>query len=228
MAVFLLSDKIAFPPPEYAEEGGLIAVGGDLTEDRLLLAYSVGIFPWYSEGLPILWWSPDPRLILIPEELRISRSLSQTIKKGIYEITMDRAFDEVIKGCARIHSRRDKGTWITDEMIRAYVKLHDSGFAHSVESWYRGELAGGLYGVAMGGAFFGESMFAKRSDASKVAFVKLVRQLVGWNFKMIDCQITSGHLLSFGAKEVPRTEFINMLRDALRKPDRRGRWTLSV
>lgn len=141
---------------------------------------------------------------------------------------MDRAFEGVIEGCARIHRRKDKGTWITDEMIRAYVKLHDSGFAHSVESWHRGELAGGLYGVALGGAFFGESMFSKGSDASKVAFVKLVRQLVEWDFKLIDCQITTEHLLSFGAKEVTRTEFVDMLRGALRKPDRRGRWTLSV
>ena len=225
MPVFQLSGRNIFPSPEYAEEDGLLAVGGDLSEERLLRAYSEGIFPWYSEETPILWWSPDPRLILLPEELRVSRSLRQTIKRGVYHVTMDKAFGEVIGNCASIHRKEGEGTWITAEMMSAYVRLHDSGFAHSVESWYGGELAGGLYGVSLGGVFFGESMFVKRRDASKVAFVKLVQQLREWGFQLVDCQITTGHLKSFGAREVPRLEFMNRLREALKRPQRHGRWS---
>jgi leucyl/phenylalanyl-tRNA--protein transferase len=224
MAVFRLTDEIAFPPPEYADEDGLLAVGGDLSEQRLLLAYAMGIFPWYSEDSPILWWSPNPRLILIPGELKMSRSLKQTIKKGVYEVTMDRAFDTVVRSCAEVHRKKDGETWITQDMVHAYRNLHDSGICHSVESWYRGELVGGLYGVAVGGAFFGESMFAQKTDASKVAFVKLVHYLIQQDFELIDCQVTTEHLMRFGAKNVPRSEFLEMLRHALRRPTRRGTW----
>lgn len=224
MPVFRLNEKIIFPSPEYAEEDGLLAVGGDLSEARLLLAYARGIFPWYAKDSPILWWSPDPRLILIPRELRISRSLKQTIRKGLYEVTMDKAFDQVVRGCAEVHCEKEGETWITEDMIESYRRLHDSGFAHSVESWHGGELAGGLYGVSLGAVFFGESMFARRTDASKVAFASLVRHLVGWDFELIDCQVTTEHLMSFGARNVPRTKFLEMLAHAMQRETRRGNW----
>ncbi|RMD59637.1 MAG: leucyl/phenylalanyl-tRNA--protein transferase [Nitrospirae bacterium] len=224
----LPDDEILFPPPELAEEDGLLAVGGDLSEERLLAAYSMGIFPWYSEGSPILWWSTNPRLILIPEEIRISKSLRKVIKKNIYTITMDTAFREVIENCASIKRKNSEGTWITKDMIEAYVKLHNIGFAHSVESWREGELVGGLYGVSIGSAFFGESMFSKMSDASKVAFVKLVEILIKWHFTLIDCQVTTEHLMRFGAKEVSRSEFMKMLRDAISRPSRIGKWTDTI
>lgn len=227
MPIFRLSEDLVFPPPELAEDDGLLAVGGDLSEGRLLLAYSKGIFPWYSEGSPILWWSPDPRLVLLPGELRVSRSLRQTIKKGIYEVTMDRAFEDVIRSCASVRRGPDEGTWITAEMIEAYVGLHNSGFAHSVESWYEGELAGGLYGVSLGGAFFGESMFARRADASKVAFVGLVGRLLDWGFTLVDCQVKTRHLISLGAREIPRAQFMNMLGQALIMSGRSGEWIFS-
>ena len=224
MPVFRLTDEVIFPPPAYAREDGLLAVGGDLSQERLLLAYAMGIFPWYPEGSPILWWSPDPRLVLIPQELRISRSLRQAMKKGIYEVTMDKAFDQVVGNCAEVHREKDGETWITRDMREAYNRLHDSGFAHSVESWHRGELEGGLYGVALGGAFFGESMFTKRANASKVAFVALVQSLLQWDFGLVDCQVTTQHLMGFGARNIPRPEFLRMLRHVLRKPSRRGIW----
>jgi len=215
MPVFRLTDDLAFPPPELAEDDGLLAVGGDLSVDRLVLAYSMGIFPWYSDGYPILWWSPDPRLILIPQELKVSRSLRQTIKKGMYTITIDKAFEQVISNCAGIRRGEDDGTWITGEMKEAYILLHKAGYAHSVEAWNGDELAGGLYGVILGRAFFGESMFAKKSDASKVAFVKFTEFLAKRGFDLIDCQVTTRHLINFGAREVPRTEFLKMLKKAL-------------
>jgi leucyl/phenylalanyl-tRNA--protein transferase len=226
MPVFHLTEKIVFPPPGYAEEDGLLAVGGDLSVSRLLLAYSMGIFPWYSEGSPILWWSPDPRLVLLPEDLRVSRSLRQRIKKGTFTVTMDAAFEDVIKNCATVHRKRSGETWITPEMVRAYIDLHRSGYAHSVESWYDGKLAGGVYGVSLGAAFFGESMFSLMSDASKVALVMLVRQLRRWGFLMIDCQVTTRHLISLGAKEMPRDRFMNLLKASLEKETRKGRWRL--
>lgn len=215
MPVFRLTEELLFPPPELAEDDGLLAVGGDLSVDRLVLAYSMGIFPWYSEGYPILWWSPDPRLVLLPQELKVSRSLRQTMKKGIYTITINRAFGRVIENCAAIRRGRDDGTWITDDMKEAYIGLNKAGYAHSVEAWYEGELAGGLYGVILGRAFFGESMFAKRSDASKAAFVKLVEKLSEQGCELIDCQVTTHHLMSFGAREIPRQEFLKMLKKAI-------------
>lgn len=225
MPIYRLSDKLIFPSPDLAEDEGLLAVGGDLSKKRLLLAYSMGIFPWYSEGYPILWWSPDPRLILKPEELKISRSLRQVIKKNIYSVTFDTAFNEVIQSCADVRRDKDTGTWITGEMIEAYIRLHDSGYAHSAECWSEGELVGGLYGVALGDVFFGESMFSRKSNASKVAFVKLVQQLIKWRFKLIDCQVTTRHLISLGAREVPRSEFMVILKHALERPTRQGKWT---
>jgi len=220
MPVFRLTDDLIFPPPELADDNGLLAVGGDLSVERLLLAYSMGIFPWYSDGDPILWWSPDPRPILLPGELKVSRSLRQTIKKGIYTITMNRAFEAVIRSCSSIRRSQDEGTWITEEMIDAYIRLHKAGYALSVEAWDGDELAGGLYGVVLGKAFFGESMFAKKSDASKVAFVKLAERLKQLSFELIDCQVTTPHLARFGAREIPRTEFIKRLKRALRASDK--------
>jgi leucyl/phenylalanyl-tRNA--protein transferase len=224
--VFRLPDELVFPRTDLAEENGLLAVGGDLSEPRLLLAYSFGIFPWYSEGDPILWWSPDPRLILAPPEIRISRSLKQTIKRGVFKMTMDMAFEEVITSCSNVHYKKAGDTWITDEMISAYVRLHKSGYAHSVEAWSDGKLAGGLYGVSLGSAFFGESMFAIKSNASKAAFAALVEQLTKWKFTLIDCQITTAHLKSFGARDVPRSHFMKMLKTALKHATKKENWKL--
>ncbi|UCH80385.1 MAG: leucyl/phenylalanyl-tRNA--protein transferase [Nitrospiraceae bacterium] len=228
MPIFHLSDEHIFPPPELADESGLLAVGGDLCEERLLLAYSRGIFPWYSGHDPILWWSPDPRLVLFPDELRVSRSLKQTINKEIFRVTMDRAFESVIKACATIHRKENGETWITGDMIDAYTGLHKSGYAHSVESWYKGELVGGLYGISLGSAFFGESMFARKSNASKVAFVHLVQQLSRWHFTLIDCQITTAHLTSFGAREISRDEFNKKLSAALKDIGKKKQWKTDI
>jgi leucyl/phenylalanyl-tRNA--protein transferase len=224
MPVFRLDEDLLFPPPELAGEDGLLAVGGDLSEDRLLLAYSMGIFPWFSDDTPILWWSPDPRLVLKPDELKISRSLRKTLEKKVFRVTFDTAFEEVIRACASVPRKDGQGTWITGDMIEAYFRLHEAGIAHSVESWHEGELAGGLYGVALGSVFFGESMFARKSDASKTAFVMLVRYLRERNFRMIDCQVRTRHLMSLGAREIPRSEFSRILRESLNTPNRRGKW----
>lgn len=224
MPIFRLTDDLIFPSPDLAEGTGLLAVGGDLSQKRLLLAYSLGIFPWYSHDSPILWWSPDPRLVLFPGELKISRSLRQTIKKGKFTTTMDRAFDTVIRNCARVKRGKEKETWITTEMIHAYTTLHRSGYAHSVEVWSEDRLAGGLYGIALGSAFFGESMYSEQSDASKVAFVSLVNQLREWKFTLIDCQVTTRHLRSFGAREITRNEFMKALKESLLVPTKKGTW----
>jgi leucyl/phenylalanyl-tRNA--protein transferase len=226
MPVFLLSDELVFPPPHLATRDGLLAVGGDLSQKRLLLAYSLGIFPWFSDGEPIMWWSPDPRLVLYPRELRVSKSLRKIIKKGVFNVTMDLAFVQVITECARIRLQNNEGTWIVEDMIKAYCKLHESGFAHSVEVWYEGKLAGGLYGVSMGKCFFGESMFTRVSNASKVAFVTLVEHLKALSFDMIDCQITTEHLIRFGARETPRGIFLEQLEKSLTAPTKRSKWEL--
>lgn len=215
MPVYKLTKKLVFPSPELADDDGLLAVGGDLSVERLVLAYSMGIFPWYSDNYPILWWSPNPRLILIPAELKVSRSLRQTIRKGIYRVTTNAAFEDVIRNCATIKRQGEEGTWITDDMIEAYIMLHKAGYAHSVEAWDGDELAGGFYGVMMGKAFFGESMFAKKSDASKVAFATYAAALAENSFELIDCQVTTDHMIRFGAREISRTEFMERLKKAL-------------
>lgn len=207
-----LAADTPFPPLATAlrEPSGLLAAGADLSAQRLLDAYRQGIFPWFSEGDPILWWSPDPRMVLLPEELKVSRSLRKTLRARRYEIRIDSAFQAVMQECATTRDDQN-GTWITDEIIRAYTRLHESGCAHSVETWIDGELAGGLYGVALGKMFYGESMFCRRTDASKIAFVHLVRQLRRWGFGMIDCQMKTAHLASLGAREIPRGEFAHRL-----------------
>lgn len=214
MPVFRLTEALAFPPVHYAEPDGLLAVDGDLSPERLLLAYKQGIFPWYSEGYPILWWSPDPRMVLFPGEIRVSRSLARVVRKGRFQITLDGAFLEVMLRCARVPRKRGEGTWIVPEMIDAYHRLHLMGYAHSVESRHEGRLVGGLYGVALGHVFFGESMFAEMTDASKVAFVHLVAFLQRAGFVAIDCQVATSHLRRFGAREIRRREFIKLLRRA--------------
>ena len=215
MTVYRLTKELVFPPPELADDDGLLAIGGDLSVERLILAYSMGIFPWYSDNDPILWWSPDPRLVLIPAELKVSRSLRQTINKGIYRVTTNTAFEDVIRNCATIRRKGQGGTWITDDMIKAYVRLHKAGYAHSVESWADDELAGGFYGVMMGKAFFGESMFAKKTDASKVAFATYAARLAEKSFELIDCQVSTEHMKRFGAKEIARAEFMKLLQEVL-------------
>lgn len=225
MPVFLLSDKIEFPPPYLAPKEGLLAVGGDLSQERLLLAYSMGIFPWYSDGEPILWWSPDPRLVLYPEEIRISKTLKKIIKQDKFHLTIDTVFDQVINSCAQIRIEKNEGTWIVQEMIDAYCRLHAAGLAHSVEAWYQGELAGGIYGVSMGKCFFGESMFSRISNASNITLVKLVEHLKTLSFDMMDCQITTAHLIRFGAREIPRDIFLKHLKKSLAAPTRQGGWS---
>jgi len=224
MPVYQLSEDLAFPSPHLASKDGLLAVGGDLKIRRLLLAYSLGIFPWYSEGEPILWWSPDPRLVLYPDELNVSRSLNKTINRGTFDITVDFAFERVITDCARVRQENDEGTWIVGDMIKAYCRLHAAGFAHSVEAWAGDRLAGGLYGVSLGKCFFGESMFTRISNASKVAFATLVKYLQSLDFAMIDCQITTGHMTRFGAREISRARYLHELEQSLKAPTLRGKW----
>jgi leucyl/phenylalanyl-tRNA--protein transferase len=222
--VFLLSDTIEFPPPHFASEDGLLAVGGDLSQKRLLLAYRMGIFPWFSDNQPILWWSPDPRLVLYPREIKISKTLKKVIKRNVFSVTMDLAFKEVINQCAQIRLQKNQGTWIVKEMIDAYCNLHESGFAHSVEVWIQGDLVGGLYGVSLGKCFFGESMFTLASNASNVGFVKLTEYLKELSFDMIDCQVPTEHLTRFGARLIPRIHFLNELERSLSAPTKRGTW----
>jgi leucyl/phenylalanyl-tRNA--protein transferase len=206
------SPTIDFPDVELAlnEPDGLLAVGGALSEQWLLQAYRRGIFPWFGPGQPILWWAPDPRLVLSPGQMHVSRSLAKVIRNGRYSVTLDTAFPDVIAACAEPRAGQS-GTWITPEMRSAYIKLHHEGYAHSAECWHEGKLAGGLYGVALGRIFFGESMFARRSDASKVAFVALVGQLARWGFRLIDCQVHTGHLASLGARSISRQAFTTIL-----------------
>lgn len=216
---------IRFPPIEQATPEGLLAIGGDLRPERLLEAYRHGIFPWYNDDQPILWWSPDPRAVLFPNKLHEPRSLQKRLRQNRFTVTLDTSFRTVMEQCAGPRTQYPEGgTWITEDMLDAYTRLHALGYAHSVESWQDNQLVGGLYGVAIGGAFFAESMFTKVDDASKVALVRLVRQLHTWGFRMIDCQQFSPHVARFGAEEIPRSGFIAHLTEALTLPDRRGRW----
>lgn len=267
------TNYLRFPPVEAASPEGLLAIGGDLRPERLLEAYRHGIFPWYSDNQPILWWSPDPRTVLTPAKLKVSRSLRKTLRRGAFRVSLDQAFGAVMRACAgprhtgtyeyreghdctdpggtaprmaEIESCREQGpsatpgavaedagsgrgnqpsgTWITPEMRDAYARLHTLGYAHSVEVWHDEQLVGGLYGVALGAAFFGESMFSHATDASKVAFVHLVRQLEAWGYTLIDCQVASAHLLSLGAVEIPRADFLARLAAALQRPGRPVPW----
>jgi leucyl/phenylalanyl-tRNA--protein transferase len=218
-----------FPPVEQASPEGLLAVGGNLRPERLLEAYRHGIFPWYSDDQPILWWSPDPRTVLFPGKLHISRSLKRSLRHGLFSITLDRCFRDVMQQCAEPRPQYpDGGTWITADMLAAYTRLHELGYAHSVETWQEGQLVGGLYGVALGGAFFAESMFTRVPDASKVALVSLVRQLQRWGFQVVDCQQSSPHVLAFGAEAIPRREFLDHLAAALNMTERRGHWKFDL
>jgi leucyl/phenylalanyl-tRNA--protein transferase len=213
-----------FPPVEQAlrEPNGLLAAGADLSPERLLDAYRRGIFPWYSAGEPILWWSPDPRMVLSPPELRISRTLARRLRRREFDVRLDTAFAEVLRACAE--PRQDGGgTWITPQMQAAYGRLHELGWAHSVESWSEGLLAGGLYGVGIGRMFYGESMFARRTDASKVALAHLVRHVEGLGYAMIDCQMSTTHLASLGAREIPRRQFLRAVQE-LTQGGAPGRW----
>ena len=224
MPVYRLPDsKIAFPDPCDAEPDGLLAVGGDLSVHRLLSAYCIGVFPWYQEDSPLLWWTPDPRCILLPEEFHLPRSLARTLKRNVFTFSFDRAFSDVISSCAEPRGDSDD-TWLLPEMIEAYTNLHKLGLAHSVETWQGSALVGGLYGVSLGSAFFGESMFFRRPDASKAAFAHLVLTLRTEGFTLIDCQQVTHNLLRFGAKPVPRDEFMDRLDRALMAPLRRGSW----
>ncbi|KXS51762.1 MAG: leucyl, phenylalanyl-tRNA-protein transferase [Marinobacter sp. T13-3] len=220
-------DQLWFPPADEALEDpdGLLALGGDLCPERLLLAYRNGIFPWFSDDQPILWWSPNPRCVLPPDEVHVSKSLRRTLNQQKFRITADQSFSRVIRLCA---NTRPEGTWITDDMLAAYTELHRMGHAHSIEAWNRnGELVGGMYGLALGRCFFGESMFSLETNASKVLMVHLARQLSEWGYQMIDCQVESDHLLSMGARSIPRAEFLSILRACVdRKPDQPN-WTFT-
>ena len=207
----LLNDKLLFPPVEMATEEGIVAIGGDLGVERLLLAYRSGIFPWYSEDEPIVWWSPDPRFVLFPEKLRVTKSMQSVLNNATFRFTINRDFTAVLQNCKTITRKEQEGTWITPAVQNAYTHLHELGYAHSAEAWMNGELVGGLYGIRLGNVFFGESMFSKVSNASKFAFINYVRQLQKENVMLIDCQVYTAHLESLGAKMIARKKFIELL-----------------
>ena len=209
--MILLGKEIIFPNVETASQQGIVAIGGDLSNERLILAYKSGIFPWYNEGEPIIWYSPDPRMVLFPDKLKISKSMYQVLRKNDFEITFNQNFTEVISQCKTWERKDQAGTWITDEMKIAYMKLHELGIAKSIEVWQNNELVGGLYGIDLGHVFCGESMFSKVSNASKVAFIHLTRKLKEENYKLIDCQVYNEHLASLGAEEIPRAKFMEIL-----------------
>lgn len=235
MALFRLGPDPIFPPPHLAEPEGLLAIGGDLSAERLLAAYRHGVFPWYETGGPILWWSPDPRLVLFPSELRVSRRLRRTIRSDRFEICRNTAFAQVIRACAETPRNHEDGTWITTEMQEAYIRLHKLGHAHCMEAWRDGVLVGGVYGVLVGRCFCGESMFHTETDASKAALVALVERLEAEGVALIDCQVKSEHLLRLGAREIPRDEFLMHLSRGLQdelqaapRPNGTGRRAASV
>ena len=223
MPVFLLGENSHFPPAELATAEGVVAVGGDLSPRRLIRAYAHGIFPWFSEEGPIIWWSPDPRLVLFPDEVHISKSMRQVINKNQFRVTLDQNFAQVVENCRRPR-KGDEGTWITDEMAEAYCRLHHRGYAHSVEVWQGNRLAGGLYGVSLGRCFFAESKYYSVSNASKFALIWLARMLKRLEFPIMDCQVSSDHVKSLGARDVSRDEFMEILIKAFRKPTLRGDW----
>lgn len=224
MPIFALTEDLVFPPAHLASPEGLLAVGGDLSPERILLAYHHGIFPWYSPEDPILWWSPDPRMILLPQDFRVSRSLKKKIDQGRFEVSIDLGFEQVIHLCARLRTDNGQGTWITPEMMGAYINLHRMGYGHSVEVWCQGKLAGGLYGLSLGSCFFGESMFSQERDASKLALYHLCQYLQRKDFCMIDCQVPSAHLKSLGAVSIRRKAFLSLLRMCLKRPSQIGVW----
>ena len=226
MIQWLQSDE-PFPPVHsaLAEPNGLLAAGGDLSAERLIEAYRQGIFPWFSDGEPILWWSPDPRMVLVPAEIKVTRSLAKVLRNRVFEVRADSAFREVMQACAEPRANQ-RGTWISDSMIGAYQTLHRRGIAHSIETWIDGELAGGLYGVAIGRMFYGESMFTRAPDASKIALVHLARQLQRWGFELIDCQMHTAHLERMGGREVPRAAFMRKLGELVNYPPITGAWVL--
>ena len=211
MPLFRLSEKIEFPPAWLARSDGLLCIGGDLCPERLLLAYQNGIFPWFSANEPLLWWSPDPRLVLFPKAIKVSRSLKKKIRKNRFTLTLDQAFEQTIVSCARARRASHEGTWLVDEMIEAYIQLHRLGHAHSIETWLHNRLVGGLYGVCLGGTFFGESMFSLETDASKIALAGLANHLTCHGFDLIDCQVTTHHLKNMGAVEISRETFLEKL-----------------
>ncbi|MDP4686027.1 MAG: leucyl/phenylalanyl-tRNA--protein transferase [Salibacteraceae bacterium] len=225
MPVYQLPSTLVFPSPEQADSSGLLAVGGDLSAERLLLAYENGIFPWFNDDQPILWWSPENRMVLYPDEFKQSKSLKQSIRNKQFEFKMDTAFDQVIGYCAKVPRADQDGTWITDEIRSAYANLHQMGFAHSFEIWQNNNLVGGLYGISLGRAFFGESMFSLVSDASKAAFYFLSEFAKKQDFHFVDCQLHTDHLASLGAKEIPRNQFLSELKTALAYPDLNQLWT---
>ncbi len=225
MPIFRLGDEVIFPPVHLTSGNGILAIGGDLLPDRLLAAYRQGIFPWYSEGDPIIWWSPDPRFVLFLEELRVSRSMMKVLRRGTFRITYDLRFREVIMSCQKARRKQD-GTWITDDMLEAYCTLHDLGMAHSAEAWHEDELVGGIYGVSQGRCFFGESMFSLMSNASKAALIDLVHRLKELEFKFLDCQVYTAHLERLGARYISRKEFIDLLKAGLQHETLQGKWQL--
>lgn len=227
MPVFRIPQSLWFPDPAQAHHSGVVGVGGDLSVDRLWLAYQRGIFPWFGEGDPILWWSPDPRMVLYPHELRVGRSLRKRIRRGDYSVTMDQAFGRVLDACATVPRRGQDGTWLVPALRRGLAALHGRGVAHSVEAWDDGgRLVGGLYGIAVGATFCGESMFALAPDASKVAFVHAIRQLQAWGTTQIDCQVHTPHLARFGAREVARSDYLRLLRQGRHAGPPVGLWRL--
>jgi leucyl/phenylalanyl-tRNA--protein transferase len=223
MPIFRLVDEVIFPPIDLTSGNGILAVGGDLLPQRLIAAYSEGIFPWYSEGEPIIWWSPDPRFILFLNELRVSRSMMKVLRRGTFRITYDQKFREVVLSCQGLR-RKQKGTWITDDMLEAYCKLHELGIAHSAEAWHEGQLVGGIYGVSLGRCFFGESMFSIMSNASKAALINLVHKLEELKFAFLDCQVYTAHMESLGARFISRGKFMGLLKSGLEHETMQGNW----
>jgi leucyl/phenylalanyl-tRNA--protein transferase len=226
MPLFKLTDEMIFPNPELSLKDGLLAVGGDLSLERLLLAYKNGIFPWYDDQSPILWWSPNPRMVLFPKKIKVSKSLWQVIRQKKFEVRVDENFASVIKNCATMPRADQPGTWLTDEMILAYINLHENGFAHSFETYFDGQLVGGLYGVSLGRVFFGESMFHKMNDASKVALYYLTEKVKRWKFLMIDAQQDTAHMRRMGAKTIPRKDFLELLDESSQYRTYKGKWSL--